>query len=386
MKGIIEVIKYEGNNDTFVWKHPSEDFNTKSQLIVHQTQEAILFLNGQMCDSFGPGKHTLETQNIPLLNKIINIPTGGVSQFHCEVYFVNLTELMSIRWGTDSKIQYMDPQFNFPLAIGANGELSLSVQNPRTLLRRIVGTEAVLSKNDLVIYLRAILMQTVKTYIAQNIKSRKINIFELDENLTIFSKEIHEMLVPDFEEYGIKLNLFKITGFAKPENDPIYEKYKELFFRKYADIAEATLKKEVSVIEQEAEKQKMIIEAEGLAEKRKIEGYTYHQERGYDIAEKVAENEGVGQFTSMGVGLGVMSGIGSQIGQTVSNSINQTQQETSPQPKKRFCENCGEPLAENAKFCENCGQKVINDNQCMCGYLFVRPSKFCPECGRKRGV
>ena len=63
MKGIIEVIKYEGNNDTFVWKHPSEDFNTKSQLIVHQTQEAILFLNGQMCDSFGPGKHTLETQN-----------------------------------------------------------------------------------------------------------------------------------------------------------------------------------------------------------------------------------------------------------------------------------------------------------------------------------
>ena len=382
---LIDVIKYEGKNDTFVWKHPEEDFNTKSQLIVHQSQEAILFLNGQMCDSFGPGKHTLETQNIPILNKIINLPTGGVSQFHCEVYFVNLVELMSIRWGTDSKIQYMDPEFNFPLSIGANGELSLSVDNPRTLLRKIVGTEVVLSKNDLVVYLRAILMQTVKTYIAQKIKSNKINIFELDENLSLFSKDIQEMLVDDFLEYGIKLNLFKITGFAKPEGDPIYERYKDLFFRKYADIAEAKLKKDVSVIEQEAEKEKTIIEAEALSQKRKIEGYTYHQERGYDIAEKVASNEGVGQFSSMGVGLGVMAGVGNQIGQTITDSLNQVNNQNVDQTKKRFCENCGNPLEEGSKFCDNCGFKLVDDSRCVCGYEFTRPSKFCPECGRKRG-
>ena len=106
---ITEVIKYEGDNSTFVWKHPVEDFNTNAQLIVHETQEAVFFLNGQPLDLFGSGRYTLEIQNIPLLRHAINIPTGGQSAFHCEVYFVNKTEQMAIRWGTDSKVQYVEP-------------------------------------------------------------------------------------------------------------------------------------------------------------------------------------------------------------------------------------------------------------------------------------
>ena len=54
MVAIASVIKYEGDNSTFIWKHPCEDFNTSSQLIVHESQEAILFLNGQALDLFGP--------------------------------------------------------------------------------------------------------------------------------------------------------------------------------------------------------------------------------------------------------------------------------------------------------------------------------------------
>ena len=78
MAMIAEIIKYEGDNSTFVWKHPCEDFNTTTQLIVHESQEAILFLNGQALDLFGPGRHTLETQNIPLLRRIINIDNGNL--------------------------------------------------------------------------------------------------------------------------------------------------------------------------------------------------------------------------------------------------------------------------------------------------------------------
>ena len=103
MAKIAAVIKYEGDNSTFVWKHPCEDFNTSTQLIVHESQEAVFFLNGQALDLFGPGRHTLETQNIPLLRHLINIPTDGETAFHCEVYFINKTEQMAIRWGTDSK-------------------------------------------------------------------------------------------------------------------------------------------------------------------------------------------------------------------------------------------------------------------------------------------
>ena len=89
MAQIAEVIKYEGDNSTFIWKHPSEDFNSMTQLIVHESQEAIFFMNGQALDLFGPGRHTLETQNIPLLGKIFNKITGNNNAFHCEVYFIN---------------------------------------------------------------------------------------------------------------------------------------------------------------------------------------------------------------------------------------------------------------------------------------------------------
>ena len=64
MAHIADIIKYEGDNSTFVWKHPCEDFNSMTQLIVHESQEAIFFMNGEALDLFGPGRHTLETQNI----------------------------------------------------------------------------------------------------------------------------------------------------------------------------------------------------------------------------------------------------------------------------------------------------------------------------------
>lgn len=62
---IAQVIKYEGGNDTFIWKHPLEDFDNSTQLIVHESQEAIFFMNGQALDLFGAGRYTLQTQNIP---------------------------------------------------------------------------------------------------------------------------------------------------------------------------------------------------------------------------------------------------------------------------------------------------------------------------------
>ena len=131
---ITNVIKYEGDNQSFIWKHPCEDFNTGSQLIVHESQEAIFFMNGQALDSFGPGRYTLETQNLPLVGKLFKLTTGGVSAFHCEVYFINKTEQMAIRWGTDSRVTYVEPTYQFPISIGACGEMSLRVQEPRKLL------------------------------------------------------------------------------------------------------------------------------------------------------------------------------------------------------------------------------------------------------------
>ena len=170
MANIADIIKYAGDNSTFIWKHPCEDFNTTTQLIVHESQEAIFFLNGQALDLFGPGRHTLETQNIPLLRRIINIPTGGESPFHCEVYFINKTEQMAIRWGTDSKVQYVEPTYKFPISIGASGEMALSVNDSRKLLVKLVGTERVLDRQQLTTYFRSILMTKVKTWCRCNLR------------------------------------------------------------------------------------------------------------------------------------------------------------------------------------------------------------------------
>lgn len=92
MSQIAEIIKYEGDNSTFIWKHPCEDFNSSTQLIVHENQEAIFFMNGQALDLFGAGRYTLETQNIPKIGKLLNRTTGDQTPFHCEVYFINKTE------------------------------------------------------------------------------------------------------------------------------------------------------------------------------------------------------------------------------------------------------------------------------------------------------
>ncbi|MBQ8210430.1 MAG: SPFH domain-containing protein [Clostridia bacterium] len=384
---ISQIIKYEGDNSTFIWKHPCEDFNTTTQLIVHESQESIFFMNGQALDLFGPGRHTLETQNIPLIRKFINIPTDGETPFHCEVYFINKTEQMAIKWGTDSKVQYVEPTYKFPLSIGASGEMSLSVEDSRKLLIKLVGTECILDRNQLTTFFRAFLMARVKTYIAQEMKASAINIFEIDERLEIFSKGIQARLIGDFEEYGVTLNRFFVTTIVKPDGDPQYEKFKELHFRQYADIAEARLKQQTDVIYAQTEAQKTVIESQALAQKRATEGYTYQQERGFDVAEQAAQNEGVGEFTNMGIGLGVMSGIGGTVGGMVSGAVNDAfvAVPTQPQAGNLFCENCGAKLTPGAAYCDECGTPQSSPDNCSnCGFKFIKPGKFCPKCGTKR--
>ncbi|MGN1203214.1 MAG: SPFH domain-containing protein [Eubacterium sp.] len=318
---IAKVIKYEGDNSTFVWKHPCEDFNTTSQLIVHESQEAVLFSNGQALDLFGAGRYTLRTQNIPLLRNVVNIPTGWKTPFHCEVYFINKTHQMAIKWGTDSQVQYMEPTYHFPLQIGLSGEMVLSVEDSRKLLICIVGTEKVLTQNGLIHKFRALLMSKIKPYIGKTMQEAPFSIFETDSHMDELSANLHKMLIPDFEEYGIKLENFFVTNIAKPNGEAAYEKFKSLHIRQYSEVAEAQLRQQIGVINEETEKKRRIIEAEGIAEKRKIEGYTYAQERGFDVAEKVADNEGVGNFSSLGIGLGMMGGVAGTVGEMTSDAV-----------------------------------------------------------------
>ena len=331
---LVNIIKYEGDNTTFVWKHKKTDFNTSSQLIVHENQEAVFFKNGQALDLFEAGKYTLKTDNIPILRRFLSIPTGGRTPFHCEVYFINKAHQMAIKWGTDSQVQYMDPTYKFPLQIGASGEMVLSVCDSKKLLVKIVGTETVLTQEGLVQKFRSFLMSKVKPYIAAAMQNASYSIFEVDSYMAEFSGDLHGMLTPDFKEYGISLEKFFVTTIQKPEGEPAYEKFKDIHVRQYSDVAEAKLKQQTDIIYAQTEAQKTVIESQAMAQKRAQEGYTYQQERGFDVATKIAENEAVGEFTNMGVGFGTMAGVGGAVGGMVGGMMNDAvNSATAPAPK-----------------------------------------------------
>lgn len=384
MTEVASIIKYEGRNDCFIWKHPLEDFNTHTQLIVHESQEAIFMLNGQALDLFGPGRHTLETQNLPLLNKLFKRVTGDQSPFHCEVYFVNKTLQMAIKWGTDSRVKYIEPNYNFPISIGASGEMAIKLKDSRKVLVNIVGTETELSQANLVQQFRAFIMTRVKSYLAKTIKENKINIFEIDENLNLLSDGLLKMIKPDFDDLGVGLERFLVTTIATPDGEAAFERFKSLHQRKYLDLEEARLQKEKAIIEEEARATQTVIASQAQAIKRAQEGYTYQQERGFDVAGLVAQNEATGQFTNLGVGLGTMAGIGGSVAGIMGGAIrNATEGDTQKQIQ---CDNCGQAVPSTSKFCPNCGKGIVkvekNSMICPACGKTVPKSKFCFECGK----
>lgn len=237
MSKIADVIKYEGDNSTFIWKHPCEDFNSLTQLIVHESQEAVFFMNGQALDLFGPGRYTLETQNIPKIGKIISRQTGDETPFHCEVYFINKTVQMSLKWGTDSKVRYIEPSSGVPLSLGASGEMNLMVSDSRKLLIKLVGTMNGITwdaepkgfTKSILNSFRPLISTAVKTNLTSSIKSLGVNIFEVDEHLDEIGKVLYDRICPGFEEYGLTIPQFYLTTVVLPEDDPNFKRMRDLY-------------------------------------------------------------------------------------------------------------------------------------------------------------
>lgn len=314
MAGIAQIIKYEGDNTTFVWKHPEEDFNYGTQLIVHESQEAIFFMNGQALDLFGPGRYTLETQNIPLVRKVINAATGGNSPFHCEVYFINKTEQMGIQWGMNSKINYADPHYNnYPFPIGASGSMNLRIVDSRKLLVKVVGTAPSLSQLTLKGFLNAPLQTKIKTFMSTVLAEQAHDVYELQKYHEEYSAKMQERLVDEFADYGVEVSKFWIETLVMPDEDPAYCQIKRLKGDVITKPWEASIQGNVELIRAETSKGVKIKEAEALKASRDIQGIDFKTEEGAKIAMALAQNEGIGNFSNAGIGLGMMAGVAGPI-------------------------------------------------------------------------
>jgi len=439
MGHIADIIKYEGDNSTFVWKHPCEDFNTMTQLIVHESQEAVFFMNGQALDSFGAGRYTLETQNIPQIGKYIERNARKGDPFHCEVYFINKAVQRAIKWGTDSRVRFIDPNYGVPLEIGACGELNLMVSDSRKLLIKLVGTMKGIAWDDraggftksLSASFRPLISTEVKSNLASSIKERNINILEIDENLSMLSDVLKKNIVPGFEEYGLTIPEFYVTNVVLPEEDPNFKKIRELHalsLQKKMVEAETTIKtaraeseaavtaaERQAVIEKETtaterlrrEAERELIRAQAEAQKVKLSGFAEAEvmrAKGYtekdviqaDVQKAYAESLGniniggsgggaAGDVLGLGVGLAAAGAMSSQFGEMFKGFAQQPAAEEEAQPAKIICGKCGSEVPANSKFCLECGTKIENlaENEMICpacGKKTIK-GKFCMECG-----
>lgn len=440
MAQIADIIKYEGDNSTFIWKHPCEDFNSMTQLIVHESQEAVFFMNGQALDLFGPGRHTLETQNIPKLGKFLNRSTGGETPFHCEVYFINKTVQMAVKWGTDSKVRFIEPTYGVPLEIGASGEMNLMVSDARKLLIKLVGTMNGIAWDDrgglftksLAASFRPLISTSVKTNLASCIKAQNINILEIDESLGLLSDVLKTNILPGFEEYGLTIPQFYVTTVVLPENDPNFKRIRDLHalsLQTRMVQAETTIKTAMAesaatvtaaerqaVLERETtateiarrEAERDLIRAQAEAQAAKLSGFAEAEimrAKGYtekDVLQAEVQKayaEGIGNMTisgggggvagdmiGLGVGMAAAGAVAPQLGDMFKGFAPSAPAEA-PAPEAK-CEKCGATLPQNAKFCLECGEKVappVPEGMIVCPECgkTVAKGKFCLECGHK---
>ncbi len=437
-QGLASVIKYEGDNRTFVWKHPIEDFNLGSQLIVHESQEALFFRDGQALDLFPAGRYTLATQNLPALEELYRLPTNADTVFHSEVYFINKTVQMGIKWGTDSKVRLFDPATGIYVEIGACGQFSLKVSDSRKLVIKLVGTTGIFSQADVIdgnyevtptiAKFKAMIMTKVKSDLARIIKENHINILEVDENLDVISKGLRTGINEMLEEYGLEMPEFFVTTIMTPDDDPNFRRLKQQHSDAYlkvrqeeilkAEAEAAAQRKEVEaataarmrIIGAQGEAEAYKLRAAAEAEEMRMKGYTYQQETARQVGLGAVQNMGgtggggLGDLAGLGVSLGAIGGVinmtreaispitnnAAAIGGNISGVINGTEAWDCSCGNKNitgnFCNNCGakKPAPAETWDC-SCGNKNITGNFCNnCGARKPAPAEAWDcSCGNK---
>ncbi|WP_315971327.1 SPFH domain-containing protein [Paenibacillus sp. N3.4] len=164
---IIDVAKFDGPSDILVWRFPNQELSTWTQLIVSEQQEALLFKGGQALDLFGAGRHTLKTQNIPLLSTFVNLPFGGKSPFAAEVWFVNKLSKLDVKWGTPTPIQLQEPKYQMFVSVRSFGQFGIQIEDTRKFLLKLIGTVSEFDQTSLVKYFRGILMMNIVEIISE---------------------------------------------------------------------------------------------------------------------------------------------------------------------------------------------------------------------------
>lgn len=408
-----EVIKWEPASEQeasiIVHKHQYEDFPNGSYLIVAPSQMAFFVNNinaGSSTDASldgksqvavfeGPCKIKLDTGDsrfAPFRN-MSRALTGGESAFHSTVYFINTTYMNELGWGTQQPISVVDPEEEVNIHVRAQGmfgvhieheDTTVSVVNANKLIRKIVGTQADYTRDELIRFMRAKILEYVPNLLSNAIINNNIGILKISAYLREFSEKIYNELAPHFDEFGLTLDNFSFHSISAPDED-------------LRLVNEMKIKRKQKQLEAQGNATQMDIESEAIARKRQREGYTYQQEQAFGVMGAAASNEGsAGSVMGAGMGLGMGFGVGNVMNQGMNDvaknsfgTVNikaPTQMQTEAEVK---CSKCGGLNPSNAKFCLNCGEKIeqVASSVCpSCGEPIIPGAKFCLNCGQKLGA
>ena len=284
------------NGELLCQKFPSEDLRLGSQLVVYNAQTAFFVKGGTVCDEFRAGTHTLKTENIPILNKLINLPFGKQSPFQAEVWFVNHISKLDMKWGTPQPLQLEDPRYGVIVPVRAFGQYGIKVADARKFMETLIGNMQSFSAEQIDAYFKGKIITQLNALISQKIAKDKISILDINTYLLEMSEYCKEQIGNSIAQYGIELCDFTIMSINVPQDDP-------------------------SIVELKTTKDKM-------ARINIMGSGNYQMDRSFDVLETAAGNTGAGgQMTSLGAGLGAGIGFGAMTGQMVGQTMN-----TNPTP------------------------------------------------------
>ncbi|MFO7817820.1 MAG: SPFH domain-containing protein [Desulfovibrionales bacterium] len=307
-----------------------------AQLIARESQAGVFFYNGKAVHVFGPGRHTLKTGNIPVLNKILAAPWGFESPLRAEAYFVNMKIFPGLKWGTRDPVAFKDSELGL-IRMRAFGMFNIRVVQPLLFINSLIGTVPSLSTENIEEYLSRVIVSRLNDFMGENLDT----ILDLPGQYEKWADALQEKLREDFSHFGLALTDLFINSITPPP-----------------EVQEAM-----------DDKSKMGL----FSDMQKL----MHMKAAMSM-EKAAENQGTaGEGMGMGMGF-MMPAMMNQFMQP--GQAQQTGQHSTPE--KQTCPDCGHGIPGDAGFCPYCGHQVMVVDQCRkCGKNLAANARFCPKCG-----
>lgn len=362
MAQTLEVLEHhDPTGEEIVYRFPqsgSAEIKLGAQLVVHEAQEAVLYRDGKALDVFGPGRHTLSTQNIPLLTKLLSLPFGGTSPFRVAVVFVNKRTFIDQKWGTREPVVFRDSELGM-VRLRAFGVYAYRIQDSQLFVNTVVGSQGLFETIRLQDFYRDVIVSRLNDLLGETLKT----IFDLPKYYDELATASKARVAEDFAKYGVDLTDFYVNSITPP--DEVQEKMDE----------------------------RAAMGAVG-------DMNTYMQFKAAQAIQDAAKGGGgaggEGGAASAGMGLGLGAGFGAMMPGMIANAMQQAGQGgggAAPGAKaagaaaaaRGFCSECGKAVPGGAKFCPSCGHPQAGDGCSNCGQPLPEGSKFCPNCGTKQG-